>query len=131
DYSSAIRILPTEPSGLREDNIEHRGSVTAVFPDHFYSGHYDYVQDRFPPRTHFVLGSDGFYNAFATTSELWVWLQENNGALADAHERESRLAELHRRLHETTGDDDLSFVWVRPPSSTVARANEEWSSERE
>jgi hypothetical protein len=124
DYSSTIRIWPTSPPGVWTDGIEHRGSVTAVLPDHFYSGHYDCYEDRFPGGTHFVLCSDGFYSAFATASEMWAWLQENKDVLAKVQEREPKLTELHHRLHEKGGDDDMSFVWMSPASSAVLDGDE-------
>jgi hypothetical protein len=123
DYSSAIRIVPTTPPIVRADGIEHLGSVTAVLPDHAGSGCYDHVEDRFPLGTHFVLCSDGFYSAFATTAELWAWLQENREVLAKIQEREPTLTELHHWLHEKGGDDDLSFVWMYPMSSFTSEVN--------
>jgi hypothetical protein len=114
DYSSTIRIMPASPPRVPSDGIEHRGSVTAVLPDHFYSGQYDYIQDRFPCGTHFVLGSDGFYSAFATASHMWAWLQENRSALAVPQEREAKLRDLHQQLHEKGTDDDMSCVWMYP-----------------
>jgi hypothetical protein len=129
DYSSTIRIVPKVPRGVRADGIEHRGSVTTVLPDHFYSGHYDYVEDRFPCGTHFVLCSDGFYSTFATASELWTWLQENREALADPSEREKRLCDLHKRLHAKGTDDDMSCVWMYP-SPVAACAIESVAGEK-
>jgi hypothetical protein len=121
DYSSTIRIMPASPPRVPSDGIEHRGSVTAVLPDHFYSGQYDYIQDRFPCGTHFVLGSDGFYSAFATASQMWTWLQENRSALAVPQEREAKLRDLHQQLHEKGTDDDMSCVWMYPvPAGATA-----------
>ena len=131
DYSSAIRILPTTPPIVRADGIEHRGSVTAVLPDHGCSGCYDYVEDRFPLGTHFVPCTDGFYSAFATTSEVWAWLQENRQVLANAQEREPKLTELHHRLRERGGDDDLSFVWMYPMSPFTPEANHGFREQQE
>jgi serine/threonine protein phosphatase PrpC len=119
DYSSTIRIVTTAPPWVLADGIEHRGSVTTVLPDHFYSGHYDYIEDRFPCETHFVLCSDGFYSAFATTSQMWAWLQENRDAPASVQEQEPKLRDLHQQLHEKGGDDDMSFVWIYPTPATA------------
>lgn len=118
DYSSTIRILPAAPRAPG-DGISHRGSFTEVLPDHVYSGCYDYVEDRFPQRTHFVLGSDGFYSAFATASHMWAWLQEYCIVRADTEQQQRRLEELHSRLHSNSGDDDVSFVWMYPTVSPV------------
>jgi hypothetical protein len=130
DYSSTIRIVPTSPPGVLADGIEHRSSVTTVLPDHFYSGHYDSIEDRFPCGTHFVLCSDGFYSAFATASGLWAWLQESRDAIGDAQEREKKLRDLHERLHAKGGDDDMSFVWMYP-TPAAAPAREGVARERE
>lgn len=119
DYSSTIRVVPTSPPDVPIDGIEHRSSATAVLPDHFYRGYYDYVEDRFPCGTHFVLCSDGFYSAFATASQMWAWLQENRSALADPHERAPKLRDLHQKLHGKSGDDDLSLVWMHPTPATA------------
>ena len=94
-----------------------------MLPDHFYSGQYDYIEDRFPCGTHFVLGSDGFYSAFATASQMWAWLQEYRNALAVPQEREAKLRDLHQQLHEKSTDDDMSCVWMYPvPAGATAAA---------
>ena len=128
DYSSTIRIMPTSPACVMPDGIDHGGSATAVLPDHFYGGRFDSLKDRFPPGTHFVLCSDGFYSAFATASEMWAWLQQNEGVLGNGRQQEPELRGLHRRLHERYGDDDMSLVWMYPvsPSAPIAsRVNNE------
>jgi len=122
DYSSTIRILPTSPPTVRADRVEHRGSATAVLPDHFYGGHFEHLEDQFPADTQFVLCSDGFYSAFATTSELWTWLRRSKSALEAGQEQASPFTELHERLRERSGDDDMSLVWTSPalPASEMA-----------
>ncbi len=130
DYSSTIRIVPTSLAAVPADGIEHRGSTTTVLPDHFYSGQFDSVEDRFPRGTHFVLCSDGFYSAFATASKLWAWLQANRSVFGKPREQEPKLVELHAQLHEKSGDDDMSFVWMHP-ISPVAPGPERIESELE
>ena len=120
DYSSTIRIMPASPPCVPTDGIEHKGSVTRVLPDHFYSGHCDSIEDRFPCGTHFVLCSDGFYSAFATATQMWAWLQENKNALADAQEREAKLRDLHQQLQAKGTDDDMAFVWLYPVPASAA-----------
>ncbi len=114
DYSSLIRIMPASAPYRSPDGIEHRSSMTAVLPDHFDPGRYDYIEDRFPCGTHFVLCSDGFYSAFATASQMWAWLQAYCIVCADTEQQQRRLEELHGRLHGNGGDDDMSFVWMYP-----------------
>lgn len=127
DYSSTIRILPSSPPTVPADSVEHRGSATTVLPDHVYGGHFESAEDRFPADTQFVLSSDGFYGAFATASELWVWLQANKDALQTGREQSSLFNELHERLRERSGDDDMSLVWMYPDPP----AYEETSSQHE
>lgn len=131
DYSSTIRIVARSLPSVSADGIEHRGSATTVLPDHFYSGHFDSLEDQFPPGTHFVLCSDGFYSVFARASELWAWLQENRDVFGNTQEQEPRLRELHRTLHEKSGDDDMSFVWMYPMPSAAPKAGDAKSEQEE
>jgi hypothetical protein len=119
DYSSTIRIVTAAPQVILADGFEHRRSATMVLPDHFYCGHYDYIEDRFPCGTHFVACSDGFYSTIASASQMWAWLHENREVLASVQEREPKLRDLHQKLHEKGGDDDMSFVWMYPTSATT------------
>lgn len=122
DYSSTIRILPNSPPTVPADSVERHGSATAVLPDHVYGGHFESVEDQFPVDTQFVLCSDGVYGAFATTSELWTWIQANRNALHAGQELSSLFTELHERLRERSGDDDMSLVWMYPAPATSGEA---------
>ena len=119
-YSSTMRLLlaPETPASIKSFN-EH-SPTTMVLPDHFYCGCYDLFQDQFPPQTHFVLCSDGFYGSFPGWQQLWTWLQENAVGLNDDEQREEILHQLHSDLHARSGDDDISFVWVCPKDSQSA-----------
>jgi len=64
--------------------------------------------------TNYVLASDGFYTCFPDPSSLWAWLCENETALADPEHQSALLQELHDQLNAKCGDDDISFIWVRP-----------------
>jgi len=86
-------------------------------PDHFYSNNWTAFHERFERDIHFVLASDGFYGSFQDTQELWAWLQANQSVLEDELNRLAVLQELHKRLADTSGDDDISFVWIRPNPS--------------
>jgi len=113
-YSSAVKRLfgPKEP--IINSVCGGVGSTTLVLPDHFYTGAYESYRDSFPRHTHFLLCSDGFYGAFSNWSELCQWLKENAAALDRKGVREVILKQLHERLNARKGDDDISFIWVRP-----------------
>ncbi len=59
-----------------------------------------------------LLCSDGFYDAFSTFNELFCWLTENRQRLAHEESRAELMAQLHARLIDRKGDDDISFVWL-------------------
>lgn len=120
-YSSTIRPVLSGSSVDPATAFVGHGSTTKVLPDHFYGGGFDCFQDTFPPETHFVLCSDGFYGSFADGNELWAWLQANAGALAEDHSRQEVLVKLHSMLHAKGGDDDISFIWVRPEEPDQGR----------
>jgi hypothetical protein len=113
-YSSTIRLILSSEAPRPATGLGRHGSATAVLPDHYYCGAYQWSQDRFPRGTHFILCSDGFYSGFSDWPELWAWLQENAADLRDDAGRQRVLEQLHRQLHAKGGDDDISFVWVQP-----------------
>jgi hypothetical protein len=113
-YSSTIRPLHLPQSLASMNDLVKHGSATHVLPDHFYCGCFDLFEDRFPLHTHFLLCSDGFYGAFSHWEEAWTWLQDNLAALHHKEARVSVLEQLHARLYDKSGDDDISFVWVYP-----------------
>ncbi|GEM_PF-1824283 len=113
-YSRFIRVLGTDDSQCGPVCFRSRTVVTQVLPDHFYSGGWSLVEERFPLNTHFVLASDGLCNAFGAASDLWTWLTRHEQAFGDSRQRDQLLKGLHSRLHERTGDDDISFIWVSP-----------------
>lgn len=116
-YSSTIRRVSENDSFGPVTSFGNHGSATNVLPDHFDCGAYDFFQDRFPLGTHFVLCSDGFYSSFEKWPELWTWLQKNAADLQEKAKRQQVLENLHRQLHARGGDDDISFVWVKPNDS--------------
>jgi len=115
-YSSTIRrVLPQAqmPSYCKFDG---HGSITAVLPDHFYSKAFDSFQDTFPCGTQFILASDGFYGAFSNWAAMWQWLKRNKQGLKSQGTQQAILSRLHHQLHAKSGDDDISFIWIRPDS---------------
>lgn len=110
-YSDLIRVIDSRP---RNNEFQNGGTVTAVLPDHFYTGDWTYFEDRFPLDTNFVLASDGFYNCFKDPKELWLWLNKHRKYLQDPISQKQPLEFLHQNLHKEHSDDDISFVWVYP-----------------
>jgi len=126
-YSSTIRPVISTKTPTVTNSFNDHNPTTMVLPDHFYRGCYDLFQDQFPPQTHFVLCSDGFYGSFPGWQQLWTWLQENADRLRNDEEREAILQELHADLHARGSDDDISFIWVRPKNSLLTKpAKNHW-----
>lgn len=113
-YSRFIQRLSSPAKAPSEVNFDMRGSVTAVLPDHCYTGQWDYFEERFEPETHFFLCSDGFYHVFSNASEMCEWLTINKTDLTVRQKKISLLNELHRKLSDKCGDDDISFIWIYP-----------------
>ena len=108
-YSKVLRTLKSpRPQPVMQD----KSNLTAVMPDHFYSGDWQNFQERFPPDAQFVLASDGFYSCFSTPRELWLWLNSNRSELCQHGDKSPAVSGLHHRLQASSGDDDVSFVWV-------------------
>ncbi|NLX15203.1 MAG: hypothetical protein GXY44_16365 [Phycisphaerales bacterium] len=120
-FSKMIRVASDRRPLRPSISFNDRGAVTAVLPDHFYTGHWTHSQDRFPVDTHFVLASDGFYSCFENPDGLWQWLQSHEAALHQAKERQDLLARLHKQLHTKSSDDDISFIWICPRPSIGSR----------
>ena len=110
-YSRTIR---TVKSPTKTVDFHRCGAATAVLPDHFYTGGWTYLQDRFPLDAEFILCSDGFYGCFKDPSELWSWLKEHQEDIHTPSKIVEMLNGLHHRLREQSSGDDISFVWVYP-----------------
>ncbi|MBM4030175.1 MAG: protein phosphatase 2C domain-containing protein [Planctomycetes bacterium] len=122
-FSRSVRVVSSSPNAGQPTRFSERGSTTAVLPDSCCAGGWVSFQDRFPADSHFVLASDGFYGAFDGPAELLAWLRQNEARLIDAEERDKALHDLHVRLQAKSGDDDISFVWVRPGSALTDGSN--------
>ena len=109
-YSRALRLLS---SHAMQPRLQGRSAATAVLPDHFSRGGWGYFRERFPSGAQFVLASDGFYSCFPSPEDLWRWLNENCAVLSSAERRPALMTSLHQRLYDASGDDDMSFVWIR------------------
>lgn len=110
-YSRTIRTIKHRAQAV---NFHKYGAVTAVLPDHFYTGNWTYFRDRFPADAQFVLGSDGFYGCFKDAPELWCWLNRHKQDIQNREQRKLVLNGLHEKLRKERSDDDISFVWVYP-----------------
>ena len=118
-YSSRIR-LAGQPCVSEDHGFGGKGCVTAVLPDHFYTGGWSKVEERFPLDASFVLATDGFYGCFENPDGLLKWLIDNQSAIR-SRRFEKLAGQLHKRLAGTRGDDDISFVWVYPRTSAAIR----------
>ncbi|MHC4799407.1 MAG: hypothetical protein ACYTF1_22460 [Planctomycetota bacterium] len=113
-YSRAIRKVKNYAQVL---DFHRHSTVTAVLPDHFYTGGWTYFQDRFPVDAQFILGSDGFYECFKDPASLWQWLNKHKQDIRNPKQIKLLLNGLHQRLRQEHSDDDISFVWVYPSES--------------
>ena len=111
-FSSLIRPLTRDSQPGQVIHYSGRSATTSVLPDHVYQGHWQHIQEQFPPDTHFILCTDGFYGGFTDSTELWTWLRTNEKLLNSPENRKEVMEQLHRKLHASIGDDDISFVWV-------------------
>ena len=118
-YCQAIRSLKT-PTG-RQPVMQDKTHMTAVMPDHFYSGDWQHFQERFPKDAQFVLASDGFYSCFRTPREMWLWLTGHMSELRREGNKAPSLERLHGRLQKLSGDDDISFVWVESANTSPGK----------
>jgi len=109
----------------RTVSLHQKADVTAVLPDHIYTGRWCHFRESLPRNAHVVLATDGFYSAFGTPTELWQWLNHNTEALADDAGRQTPMSQLHQRLASQSGDDDASFVWVRATEPSASPEKEE------
>jgi len=98
------------------DPFKHTSPFTAVLPDS-----YDEATDNvlleaaeFPEDVHLLLCSDGFYDGFTNFREALDWLREHRAELSDPAARDLCARELHQRLEQKKGDDDISFIWLHP-----------------
>lgn len=98
------------------ERLEHRSPFTAVLPDSYDPETENVLAEfkEYPEDVHLLLCSDGFYDGFASFREIREWLQEHSAELIDPELSDGCLSELHVRLNQKKGDDDISFIWLRP-----------------
>jgi len=116
-FSRQMRVWPSAGSAAGPAQTHAGSSVTAVLPDHFFAGNWHFWEETFPVGAHFVLATDGFYGCFSGAPDLWCWLERHRPNLTDEDSRDGLMRELHAGLESKRGDDDISFVWLRPRNS--------------
>lgn len=113
-YSRFIRRTSSSVKPSADIQFDTQGNTTAVLPDHYYTGQWEYFEERFALDTHFLICSDGFYRAFSNAGKIWDWLNTNEKDLKNRRQKKLLLNQLHQQLDQTCGDDDISFIWIKP-----------------
>ncbi len=111
------------------DGFKHSSPLTAVLPDSYDEETKNVLFDfqAYPADVHILLASDGLYDGFTNFKEVADWLHEHYSELKSSGRDAGCLSDLHARLARTKGDDDISFIWLRPPE----RANDDPAAETE
>ncbi|MGB8508254.1 MAG: PP2C family serine/threonine-protein phosphatase [Pyrinomonadaceae bacterium] len=106
------------------DDFKHGSPLTPVLPDSYdeEESRHVLVSDKYPQDVHLLLCSDGFYDGFTNFKEVHEWLNEHRAELSTEGAAARCLAELHRNLEQKKGDDDISFIWLRPLASPPEKA---------
>ena len=112
-FSQTLRLLTDKKKAIDKSKF-HSGSVTHVLPDHFYTGHWVYLEDEFPADTQFLIASDGFTECFKSPTAMWQWLNRNKKYFSNERHKHLLLKRLHFIRQQKIGDDDISFVWMFP-----------------
>lgn len=103
--------LPIPENGVGFGRV---GSATDVLPDHYDPAASLSFDQELACETHVILCSDGFYGAFSDAGALLQWLVSHVNDLDDPQHSEAAAEELHQRLDQGNGDDDLSVIWLWP-----------------
>jgi serine/threonine protein phosphatase PrpC len=116
------------------DGFKHGSPITAALPDSYdeEETRHALVSDEYPEDVHLLLCSDGFYDGFTNFKEVREWLNEHRAELSEEGSGAGCLAELHRNLERKKGDDDISFIWLRPVAAPpkVASVEEEKAKDK-
>lgn len=117
-FSKLIRRITSSHIDGLEFHLDLQGNTTNVLPDHYYTGQWEYEEEKFPTDTSFLLCSDGFYRRFPKPNQMWRWLKTNQKKLSLEKQKDELMVELHNQLNQKSGDDDISFIWVTPQKLT-------------
>jgi serine/threonine protein phosphatase PrpC len=98
------------------DPFKHVSPFTAVLPDSYdeAKGHVLVEALEVAKDVHLLLCSDGFYDGFKNFREVLDWLHEHRDELRDSASCDLCTRDLHQRLEQKNGDDDISFIWLLP-----------------
>lgn len=97
--------------------FKHTSPRTDLLPDNFNPDTKNILKLpklKDPSTVHFLLCSDGFYDGFTTFKEIFDWLNNNQKGLLEKETKNELLDKLHQQLTNGKGDDDISFIWLRP-----------------
>ena len=117
-FSKLIRRITSSHIDGLEFHLDLQGNTTNVLPDHYYTGQWEYEEEKFPTDTSFLLCSDGFYRRFPKSDQMWRWLRTNQKKLSLEKQKEELMFDLHDQLNQKSGDDDISFIWITPKKLT-------------
>ena len=116
EYHSVAHIIYSQyvqrqscPTQCKADvDLMNPNNSTAVMPDHFYNGQWNYTEETFSKDAHLLFCSDGFYRCFKDVRRMWRFLRKYE---VSANQK-SLQEHLHQKLSNTFGDDDISFIWI-------------------
>jgi serine/threonine protein phosphatase PrpC len=105
-----------------DDAWSHLSGITDALPDSWDESESRILTltQSFNEDVHLLLCSDGFYDAFATFKEIFIWLTQNLAELRCRNRESQSMAALHQTLSRKKGDDDISFIWLRPAAKSTA-----------
>jgi len=106
------------------DPFKHYSPVTAVLPDSYDEKTNNELFDfkEYTEDAQLLLCSDGFYDCFTNFKEIRSWLNQHQAKLKDSQTHDECLSELHHRLNQSKGDDDISFIWLYPTKPKEKKA---------
>lgn len=98
------------------DPFKHVSPFTAVLPDSYDEAKSHILVEALEVANdvHLLLCSDGFYDGFKNFREVLDWLHEHRDELRDSAACDLCTRDLHQRLEQKKGDDDISFIWLLP-----------------
>jgi len=112
--SPLVRWVDVETKAAQWCRLPHNGCATLVLPDDADSAAFSHHVLHLPTDTSLVLATDGLIDAFDSAPDLYQWLTRHRAAWHNPSARSQLLSQLHRKLRDRGGDDDISFIWLHP-----------------
>lgn len=109
-YSPFVQRAASPTVNTVSVTLDDSNNTTEVLPDHFLSGGWTCIEHRFPKDAQYLLCSDGFYRCFDNPTAMWTFLKRYNAS----GKKGQFIEHLHRKLNDSFGDDDISFIWISP-----------------